>query len=102
MSVLERVCGLSGLIRAERSQAEHAAGMTETVYEELGRAGVFRAVVPVEAGGDELSLPDQLRVVEQLGYADPSVAWCVLNSWGSGPLTRFLGAGPARKPLRSS
>jgi len=58
--------------------------MTDKVYSALGAAGVFRAIAPKEVGGDDLTSVEQVLVCEELGYADPSVAWCVLNSWGSG------------------
>ncbi|MFN0089457.1 MAG: acyl-CoA dehydrogenase family protein [Acidimicrobiales bacterium] len=98
MGVLERVTGLTGLIQAEREAAEAAACLSEKVVDALAEAGVLRAVAPVEVNGHELSLPDQVRLVEALGYADPSVAWCVMNSWGSGLIAGFLTA-PARQRL---
>lgn len=89
-SLLDRTRQLTPLIREQRSAAEEQCRMTATVHDALARAGVFRATAPVDVGGAELSLVDQVLVGEELGFADPSVGWCVLNSWASGVLASRL------------
>jgi alkylation response protein AidB-like acyl-CoA dehydrogenase len=83
-SLVARARELTPLIRAHRAAAEEACRLTPDVHAALAQAGLYRAIAPLEVGGDELSLPNQVRVAEELGYADPSVAWCVINSWGAG------------------
>lgn len=82
--LMARTRELTPMIRAHRDDAEAACHVAPAVHDALVRAGLYRATAPLEVGGDELSLPDQVRVAEELGYADPSVAWCVINSWVSG------------------
>lgn len=81
--LVARTRALTPLIRAHRAASEAACRLAPAVHEALISAGLYRATAPVEVGGDELSLPDQVRVAEELGYADPSVAWCVINSWAA-------------------
>jgi alkylation response protein AidB-like acyl-CoA dehydrogenase len=57
----------------------------------LGGAGLFRLVAPIEVGGWEASLPQQLAVHEELGAADPSAAWCVTNAAVAGRVAAYLG-----------
>jgi alkylation response protein AidB-like acyl-CoA dehydrogenase len=83
-SLVARTQELTPLIRAHRAAAEEACRLTPAVHTALAHTGLYRAIAPLEVGGDELSFPDQVRVAEALGYADPSVAWCVINSWGAG------------------
>ena len=88
--VLERAKRLTPLIQAYRMKAEDACRMAPAVHEALLESGMYAATAPVEVGGDELSLSDQARVTEQVAYADPSVAWCLLNSWASSSLASRL------------
>src|SRR5215207_6016531 len=37
--------------------------------------GIFRAMVPIGAGGEECELPTWMRVVEELSTVDGSVGW---------------------------
>ena len=56
----------------------------------LKRAGAFRIAMPLEWGGPEMSMPDQLRLFEGLGHADPAVAWCVMIGSDAGYFSSFL------------
>jgi alkylation response protein AidB-like acyl-CoA dehydrogenase len=69
------------LLQANRGEAETLGRMTPAVHQALGHAGIYSALSPLDVGGHELPFPDQMHVAEQLGYADPSVAWCVVNTW---------------------
>lgn len=95
-SLLERAQALTPLIREQRSASESAHRMTDAVHDALAAAGIFRATAPADVGGYELSLVDQVFVGEELGFADPSVGWCVLNSWCSGLLASRLSPGARR------
>lgn len=60
-----------------------ARRLAPEVYAALQRAGVYRMLVPVDAGGDDLPYPLALRVVERLAHVDGSAAWCAIIGAGS-------------------
>jgi alkylation response protein AidB-like acyl-CoA dehydrogenase len=66
------------LIINHRSEAEALFRMSPAVFDALGPTGIFRLMAPDR--GDELTLPMLVRTIEQLGFADPSVAWAAVNS----------------------
>jgi alkylation response protein AidB-like acyl-CoA dehydrogenase len=60
----------------ERRDAFYAAGEVdaETVAA-MQAAGVYRALVPIRFGGDEVSPADFLRLIERISVADGSAGW---------------------------
>jgi alkylation response protein AidB-like acyl-CoA dehydrogenase len=78
------------VVAAGRGWAEAHARLAPDVVRALGEAGLFRLVAPLEVGGWEASLPDQLVVHETLGAADPSAAWCVTNAAVAGRAAAYL------------
>jgi len=60
------------------------------VHAALRDAGVYRMLVPAEAGGDELPFPLALRVVERLARVDGSAAWCAVIGAGSSAFAASL------------
>jgi len=56
----------------------------------LAEAGIFRMLVPRSIGGGEADLGTFARVIEALGTADGSVAWCVSQNAGSATIAAFL------------
>jgi alkylation response protein AidB-like acyl-CoA dehydrogenase len=47
------------------------------LIDDLVRAGCYRLLVPASHGGDEVNLPEALRVIEILAGADGAVGWTV-------------------------
>jgi indole-3-acetate monooxygenase len=76
----------------ERRRPEIAAGrhLPHDLVRSLKQAGAFRIAMPREWGGPEMSMPDQLRLFECLGHADPAVAWCVMIGSHAGYFSSFL------------
>ena len=67
--ITEAVRQLSPLVAAERSRGEAAYTMSATVLEALGPLKVFRLT-----GKDcDVTLGETVRVLEELGFADPVV-----------------------------
>lgn len=58
--------------------------------EKLQGAGVFRIMFSRSWGGPEMSLPQQVELIEALAYGDPSVAWVVKIGSDSGYFCAFL------------
>jgi indole-3-acetate monooxygenase len=63
----------------------------------LKGAGVFRIMFSHRWGGPEMSLPQQVELIEALAYGDPSVAWAVKIGSDSGYFCAFLEQGAARE-----
>ncbi len=76
-----------------RDRASEIAGLRRLptdLVASLKHAGVFRIAMPRSWGGPEMSLPDQIRLVEMLSAADPSVGWCVMIGSDSGFYSAFF------------
>ena len=63
----------------------------------LKSAGAFRMSMPESWGGPAMPFPDQLGLVEDLAYADPSVGWCVMIGSDSGLISAWFDDAVARE-----
>ena len=59
--------------------------MPREVADALHRAGMFRIFLPRSMGGGELTIPDSLRLIEEIARIDASVGWN-LAICSAGPL----------------
>ena len=75
---LEVVAELATDIAARAEEIERGRRLPPDLVDELAAAGCFRMLVPRSHGGAELSLPAQMRVIEELSRADGSVGWTVM------------------------
>jgi len=73
--------------------------LAREVHAALQQAGVYRMLVPGEAGGDELPFPLALRVIERLARVDGSVAWCAVIGAGTASFGTSLPPGVAEQTL---
>ncbi|MCC6434856.1 MAG: hypothetical protein IT196_07500 [Acidimicrobiales bacterium] len=89
-SVVEAVRSIAPILVAGRSWADAHAQMAPAVVEAAGDAGAFVMVAPREVGGWEATLPEILRCSEDLGAADPTVAWHSGNSHALGGVAAYL------------
>lgn len=71
----EAFAELLTLARDRRAEFDAQLSLGDEVMGCLRRAGVFRAMVSREFGGDELPPCDFLRLVEQIAIADGSTGW---------------------------
>ena len=85
-SVTDRTRALTPLLREQRTWSERHFRMSDEVASALGDARIFALTTPEEYGGLEASIPVELEVYEELSFADPSVAWIVMNSNGIGEI----------------
>jgi alkylation response protein AidB-like acyl-CoA dehydrogenase len=72
---LDGARALRGLILRHRARPDEARPLAPPVVEALGRLGLFRALVPASAGGEEWAWPTWMRVVEELSSVDGAVGW---------------------------
>ena len=76
-SPLETARELAPLIRSYADQFEDARELPRPLFEALADAGLFRLLIPRSLGGSELDLLTYIEVIEELGRADASTAWCI-------------------------
>jgi len=71
----DKVQELAPTIREHADRAEREAQMPREVAESFHRAGLFRILLPRSLGGGELTIPDSLRLVEEVARIDGSAGW---------------------------
>ena len=64
-------------IAAAADEAEQTRQLPPALVDQLHAAGMFRLMLPRSLGGRELDLPTHVAVMEVLGAADASTAWCL-------------------------
>jgi alkylation response protein AidB-like acyl-CoA dehydrogenase len=74
---LEAARKLAPQVQACADQTEADRELPRPLFEALADAGMFHLAVPRAIGGGELDLPTYVEVIEELGKADASTAWCV-------------------------
>ena len=77
LSPLEAARKLAPQIRSCADEIEAQRELPRPLFEALADAGLFHMAVPASIGGGELDLPTYIQVIEELGKADASTAWCV-------------------------
>jgi alkylation response protein AidB-like acyl-CoA dehydrogenase len=77
-------------IRAQAEEIERGRRLPASLVQSLKQAGAFRMPMPRAWGGPEIDLVNQIRVIEELSYADASVGWCVMIGSDGGFFTAFL------------
>jgi alkylation response protein AidB-like acyl-CoA dehydrogenase len=76
--VLNAIRELTPEIAARADEIERAGVVPADILERLTAAGAFRMFVPKVYGGEEMSLPAALEVIEEVARADASTAWTVM------------------------
>jgi len=72
---LDAARALRGLILRHRERTDEARQLAPPVLEAMARLGLFRALVPASAGGEEWAWPTWMQVVEELSTVDGAVGW---------------------------
>ena len=71
----EKVQALAPIIREHADRAEREAQMPREVADAFRDAGLFRILLPRQMGGGEVTIPDLLRLCEEVSRIDGSVGW---------------------------
>src|SRR5271166_5593196 len=72
---VEKIEKIAPVIREHADRAEREAQMTREVANAFHDAGLFRIFLPRTMGGGEVTIPDSLRLVEQVARIDASAGW---------------------------
>jgi alkylation response protein AidB-like acyl-CoA dehydrogenase len=97
MNALDLVAPVAEDVLATADEVEASRRLPEPLMRKLTEAGLFSIYTPREFGGLELSLPDALRVVEEVSRLDGSTGWTVALGFLSGFFTPSL---PERSAAR--
>jgi alkylation response protein AidB-like acyl-CoA dehydrogenase len=76
-SMLDVARALAPLVRQYADETERLRQLPRPLFEALADAGLFHMMVPRSIGGGEIDLPTYVRVMEEIGKADASTAWCI-------------------------
>jgi alkylation response protein AidB-like acyl-CoA dehydrogenase len=82
---LERVQVLAPLIREHASRSELESRLAQPIADALHDAGLYRVLLPHGMGGGELTIPESLRVFEEVARIDASTGWNLVICAG-GPI----------------
>ncbi len=72
---LDKVQQLAPIIRENVDRAEREAQMPREVADAFHEAALFRMLLPRTLGGGELTIPESLRVCEEVARIDASAGW---------------------------
>jgi alkylation response protein AidB-like acyl-CoA dehydrogenase len=84
MTAEELVQPVADEIRRTAAQAEAERRIPDDLLQKLMDAGLFSIYTPREFGGQDLPLPDALRVVEEVSRHDGSTGWTVALGFANG------------------
>ena len=71
----EKIHKIFPIIRDHADRAEREAQMTREVVDAFHEAGLFRVFLPHEMGGGGVTLPDSMRLCEEISRIDASSGW---------------------------
>jgi alkylation response protein AidB-like acyl-CoA dehydrogenase len=77
-TVLDAIRKLTPEIAERASEIETAKVVPADLVERIAAAGAFRMFVPHQFGGEEMSLPAAMAVIEEVSRADASTGWTVM------------------------
>ena len=99
MTAVQLVAPVAGDIRRAAAQAEAERRIPSALLEKLMEAGLFSIYTPRAFGGQELPLPEALRVVEEVARHDGSTGWTVALGFANNVFTSVLPAHSAARVL---
>ena len=89
-AIFDAVTALLPSISARSGEIERIRRLPDDLLSDLRATGVFGMPMPRAWGGPEVSLPDQLRIVELLSTADTAAGWCVMIGSDAGFYSAML------------
>jgi indole-3-acetate monooxygenase len=92
---------LTPLIRAHADETERARRLAAPVVEALRSARLFTMGLPASLGGTETPLPNALRAIEQIAYADGATGWNVMIAFDTGMWAGYVHSTEPRQLIAS-
>lgn len=89
--ILENIEGIGELLRSTTERSEQDARLAVPALEALRDSGAMHMRAPIELGGSDLSLAEQMAVLARIAEFDSASAWCtmVANN-GIGAISQYL------------
>ncbi len=94
--IRDRTLRLAPRVRERAQEIEDLRRLPLDLVEDLRECGIFRAAMPAEWGGPELTSMEQISLIEEIGKIDGSVAWCSMIGMDSGIYAGYLSPDIAR------
>lgn len=94
---IARAHGVVELLRSSADRIEAARALPADIVAALHEARLFRLLLPRSLGGDELHLKALAQVMEVIGGADASTAWCMGQGGGCAMSAAYLKPEVARR-----
>lgn len=88
--ILANAREMAPAIAARSAEIEQLRRLPADLVADFRAAGFFRMARSRAKGGPQMTLPQQLEVIELLAIADPSAAWCVKIGVDSGIIAELL------------
>lgn len=95
--VLHRARDVAARIRAARAEIDEQGILPAPVVAVMQDAGLFRLLVPASLGGEEVDALVYSLVTEEIGRADGSAAWCVMQGSAAGTLAALMSRAAAEE-----
>ena len=79
--MLERIAAMKEMLAQAGDEAQELRHLPEWASNEMADQGLYRFVLPLELGGENVTAREQIENVEAASAIDGSVGWCVhINS----------------------
>jgi alkylation response protein AidB-like acyl-CoA dehydrogenase len=88
---IDRVRQLAPVVRQHASESDLNAQISPAVIEAFHDAGLFRILLPSSMAGGDLTIPDALRVFEEVARVDGSAGWNMSICAGGPLFGHFVG-----------
>jgi alkylation response protein AidB-like acyl-CoA dehydrogenase len=88
---------LGAYLKDKSAEIDEARRLPAEVAARVREARMFRLAMPKDWGGPELSIMEQVEVIEELSKANASVGWCVMIGCDSGFVAGYLDDRVARR-----
>ncbi len=87
---IERTHALGPLITEHATESERLGQLSKTVVDAFHDAGLFRALLPTEMGGLNLTIAQQCEVAEQIARFDGATGWNFAIGSGGPAMANFI------------
>ena len=94
---VERARRLAPMLKEAADEIEERRELPERVVEALIEGGFFKLLIPRSLGGAELRPLTYVQVLEEIGKAEPSTAWCLGQNSGCSMSAPYLDPMVARE-----
>lgn len=88
---------IAPFLAEEGDEIDRRRELTDPVVAALVERGLFRMMLPRSVGGGELDPATYMQVLEQIGRADGSTAWCIGQNSGCSMVAAYLDPAVARE-----